>query len=232
MRVVTPATSALILANPRAAVDGFDWEGAYLKGVVHDFKVLKAFFNDFGIPLSVESCCDPDVCKQDVCNRLHGFFQEPVETYILVVASHGAPVGGEICSFREGWLRFEEVLRLWVALGHACDASKVLLMVVDFCHSGFWVNKAAKLRCANVVVQASCLDSSQSVGDYEEDCGPDTSFLCKYLDCSFWLCPVSIVYSWNPYTYIRIKIQYSARSWHIFSFFLSLFTIIHIESVS
>ena len=212
---------ALILANPQAAADGFAWECAYVKGITHDFKVLRSFFGDVGVPLSEESCCfTSSLRKHDFCEIIERFFHENVQAYILVLASHGAPVVGEIASTREGWLRFEDVFRLWVVLGHASDSSKLLFVLLDCCHSGFWVNKAARLRFSNVVVQAACSARGKSVGDYEVgflkigapksakilfserktriifgspifansqvDCGPDTSFICKWVIEQRW----------------------------------------------
>lgn len=180
-------SSVLILANPQAAADGFAWEGGYVRGIVHDFKVLRSFFEDVGIPLSAKSrCVTSSLRKKESCDIVESFFHENVQTFVLVLASHGAPVAGEIASTREGWLRFEDVLRLWVVLGHVNDVNKLLFILLDCCHSGFWVNKAARLRFPNVMVQAACLDTGTSVADYEEDCGPDTSFLCKWVIEQRW----------------------------------------------
>lgn len=211
---------ALILANPQAAADGFAWECAYVRGISHDFKVLRSFFGDVGIPLSPESgCFTGSLRKQESCDMIERFFQEQVEgAYILVLASHGAPVGGAIASTREGWLRFEDVMRLWLISGHGNDCSKMLFILLDCCHSGFWVNKAAKLRCPNVVVQAACSDVGQSVADYDADCGPDTSFICKWVIEQRWQpSPVLFVLPQDPRAVSVARLDVQKVGWK-FSF--------------
>jgi hypothetical protein len=75
---------------------------------------------------------------------------------------------------------------------------------------GFWVNKAAKLRCPNVLVQAACSDVGQSVADYDADCGPDTSFICKWVIEQRWQpSPVLFVLPQDPraVTVARLDVQ-------------------------
>ncbi|CAE7812524.1 unnamed protein product [Symbiodinium sp. CCMP2592] len=195
---------ALILARPSEVSDGFGWSAGYLHCLWHDYRVLQSFFDDVAVPVSPASCCDDALYKASALGRIQDFFRQPSQIFILVPLAHGSSRSGALC-LREGSLSFEDIILCWIVAGHVIDASKKLFILADFCYSGIWVCKAARLRLPNVLVQASCPVRGLAFEDVA-DCGADSSFICKWVVQQRWpkLGRVLVLPQFYPYSAMTV----------------------------
>ena len=95
----------------------------------------------------------------DASSRLAQFFdsgtRDPdADTLIVWLSGSGSDRDGSL-QLPGGRISFEDVSKLW-AKKRPSRRSMLLVLVVDCCHSGWWVEKAREKNMCDVVVQSSC----------------------------------------------------------------------------
>ena len=77
------------------------------------------------------------------------------DTFVLQYSGHSAGCTRDWCMANGGRVSFDEVMALWEASrarSHGC----LLVLVLDSCHSGVWVEHARERDFPDVAVQAAC----------------------------------------------------------------------------
>ncbi|CAE7500770.1 unnamed protein product [Symbiodinium sp. CCMP2592] len=95
--------------------------------------------------------------KKDLVEAVHTFFREEHELFMLHLIFHGHSHHGAWLDSAGNSFCLSDVLRLWHLTTNSRDAKKCLLIILDSCHSGYWVHELAENhRClGNVCIQAA-----------------------------------------------------------------------------
>jgi hypothetical protein len=101
-------------------------------------------------------------------DKLSEFFNADAEvhadtdTMLVYYSGHGEGTAGDWCLHNEGRISFDDVLTLWNG-SFAKSKAKVLVLVLDSCHSGWWVERARDLKLPDVIVQAACSKTQTTI---------------------------------------------------------------------
>ena len=99
--------------------------------------------------------------KQEALEHIEGYLNvdardDPeADTFVLQYSGHGARGSGDWCMYDEGRVTFDEVMEKWEA-SEAKAKGCLLVLVLDSCHSGKWVERAKERNLMDVAVQAAC----------------------------------------------------------------------------
>lgn len=101
----------------------------------------------------------------EVTKKITGFLNEnspkfdhrdtEADTYILQFSGHGYDVTGNWSTDDNKEVTLDDVLTIWDA-SYAKEDGGLLVIVLDSCHSGAWVNDARRRLLKDVAIQAAC----------------------------------------------------------------------------
>jgi hypothetical protein len=107
---------------------------------------------------------------------IKNFFAQSASSYVLLWSGHGIPETGDWDFGNEKAITLMQVLNLWYeSVGYATD--KLLLIIVNSCHSGEWITQLKKLTSScsqgsresklRIALQAGCLGHEESFVESE-----------------------------------------------------------------
>ncbi|CAE7800465.1 unnamed protein product [Symbiodinium sp. CCMP2592] len=103
--------------------------------------------------------------KSDCFRRVQAFFNGQHDFF--VVAIQGESTDGKL-QLNDGSVSCEDVMKLWMKRQRLALPSAILFMLLDFCHSGAWVDFCrSQPPELGVFVQAACSAAGKTTDDYE-----------------------------------------------------------------
>lgn len=136
-----------------------------LLGVSDDLaKTQKHWYETLGAGISTKSSyCE--MTRPEVLRKLHGYVNEnapsnpdrdhEADTYILQYSGHGYEHTGNWATDDNKEISLGDVLKIWDD-SHAKKQGGWLVIVLDSCHSGAWVEEARRRRLKDVAIQSAC----------------------------------------------------------------------------
>lgn len=124
-----------------------------LNAHTQDYYELHRFFHEGGCSLDSNCIIDAFLSKEQVLHRLSRFFQVGYETCIVATICHGASDTGNWILHAGTQVSFEDVENQWRAC-LVCGQRKLLLLL-DSCYSGHWVEHASSREYSDIAVQSS-----------------------------------------------------------------------------
>jgi hypothetical protein len=97
------------------------------------------------------------------------FFTQPASSYILLWSGHGIPYSGDWALTEKRSITLQDVLQAWYnGLGYSNN--KLLLIIVNSCHSGAWITELKsyisqnneKVRKLRLAIQVGCKAEEES----------------------------------------------------------------------
>lgn len=136
-----------------------------LAAVVSDFSYFCDFFRkDRQADVLAGSVHDAELSRAQCLQKLRRAFQELADVHIIAYFGHGQEQTGD-WQMSDGLLCFEDLLQAWQerALEGSGISASLLLVYLDSCYSGAWVEKAQRRVLLDVFIQASCNTHEVSV---------------------------------------------------------------------
>ncbi|GAB5361117.1 hypothetical protein AAMO2058_000686900 [Amorphochlora amoebiformis] len=159
----------LILSMPgtRAMASTEDAKNSREKGfVLGDLQPCVKAFQATGVEV-VNCMTDAEMEKSLVVRKISRFFsygqKSGFDTFFLVWSGQGQRHSGNMCFHNKQYLSFDELIELWVPVQSASSRA-LLVLVMDSCHSGCWINRLKELKqMFNITIQAATLANETSV---------------------------------------------------------------------
>jgi len=125
------------------------------------YELVRYWTKEAKVEVSAKIGLDPEPERDWVMKKLRGFFNTDAEahadtdTMLVYYSGHGEGTAGDWCLHNDDRISLDDVLTLWNG-SFAKSKAKVLVLVLDSCHSGWWVERARDLKLPDVIIQAAC----------------------------------------------------------------------------
>jgi hypothetical protein len=125
------------------------------------YELVRYWTKEAKVEVSAKIGLDPEPERDWVMKKLRGFFNTDAEahadtdTMLVYYSGHGEGTAGNWCLHNDDRISLDDVLTLWNG-SFAKSKAKVLVLVLDSCHSGWWVERARDLKLLDVIIQAAC----------------------------------------------------------------------------
>jgi hypothetical protein len=125
------------------------------------YELVRYWTKEAKVEVSTKIGLDPEPERVWVMKKLRGFFNTDAEahadtdTMLVYYSGHGEGTAGDWCLHNNDRISLDDVLTLWNG-SFAKRKAKVLVLVLDSCHSGWWVERARDLKLPDIIIQAAC----------------------------------------------------------------------------
>jgi ankyrin repeat protein len=125
------------------------------------YELVRYWTKEAKVEVSAKIGLDPEPERDWVMKKLRGFFNTDAkahadtDTMLVYYSGHGEGTAGDWCLHNNDRISLDDVLTLWNG-SFAKSRAKVLVLVLDSCHSGWWVERARDLKLLDVIIQAAC----------------------------------------------------------------------------
>ncbi|CAK9064287.1 unnamed protein product [Durusdinium trenchii] len=129
-----------------------------------DQEKMKGFCNFYGVDVNTTEAYS----AKDMEEQILHFFEDSFSIYFLHLIFHGDISDGAWTDQNGVRFSLANVLRVWHFSHNSMKQHVHLVVLIDACHSGHWIDQMSKFYCIqNVSVQAACVNSLETL-DAEE----------------------------------------------------------------
>ena len=140
---------------PRADVD--------LQSVSEDLPMVQQHYVKMGIGFSDISQYRARITQDEAAKEIKTFLDEVegeeggnADCFIIQFSGHGKSHTGDLVLAQNGSISFDHMMQMWEASKAKALRKGLLVLVLDSCFSGAWVEQARARQVTDVVVQSAC----------------------------------------------------------------------------
>jgi ankyrin repeat protein len=142
----------------RAAIAGVAArDDEHLQGVSNDLDLAMSHWGSRSVWTQYGAMIDKHLAMKHITRYLNDDADDDpdADTFVLQWSGHGAGPTGDWCVADGGRITFDDIMGVWDN-SRAKARNCLLVLVLDSCHSGKWVELAREHNLQDVIIQAAC----------------------------------------------------------------------------